>query len=368
MEIYPITAAVIFIVSTVAFIFWFIYLLQELLSRKAIYKSALKRCNENNSLEQRETVYKANTDYVKTIFLFSINIFEWIEGLYFFVDYMYYIGIAYVVHLLENSPIENQVNSYVGKFLWSTETLNTYIFKNIMFTGYNFLLLTLTSTACLCNYLTARYARKSWIKHNKIPYIITLTVVFIILTQISSLFCFIRVIVRWIHLLVLILVLAFGIHQSRKLRMVINWTIVDLEISKNNLKQLKKLKSMIFNFRIYITVYWIGCISIFVSILGANIYLTSHIVLQNIFEKQHNYNLCIDKSEYQLPSYIETFLLVVENIACLLGYFVVYVPYTVFGYYSMSVLIWRRVTGRAEYCTRYRVYIDGRGRGRLIPK
>ena len=366
MEIYPFTAAVIFFVSTVAFIFWFIYLLQELLSRKAIYKSALKRCNENNSLEQRETVYKANTDYVKTIFLFWINFFEWIAGLYVFVDYMYSIGKAYVVYYLENSPIENQVNS--GKFVWGTETLNSYIYTNIMFTWYNFLLLTLTSTACLCNYLTARYARKSWIKHNKIPYIITLTVAFIILTQISSLFCFLRVIVRWIHLLVLILVLAFGIHQSRKLRMVIKWTLVDLEISQNNLKQLNKLKKMILNFRIYITAYWIGCICIFFSVLGANINLTTQIVLQNILAKQHNYSLCTNESDSHLPRYIEICLLVVENIACLLGYFLVYVPYSVFGYYTMSVLIWRRVTGRAEYYTRYSVYLDGRGRGRLIPK
>ena len=375
MDIYPITAAIIFFVSTVAFIFWFIFLLKELLLRKAIYKSALKRCNEYNGTEQRETVYKANTDYNKSIFLFLINIFEWIAGMYVFVDYMYFIGISLVIHFRGADPIENQVNSNIGKYLWGTEILGSYIFSNIMFTGYNFLLLTLMSTACLCNYLTARYARKSWIKHDKIPYIITLTVVFIIITQISSLFCYLTLIVRWVHMLVLVLVLVFGMHQSRKLRMVINWTVVDLAVGQNNLKQLNKLKRMIVSFRIYITIYWIGCICLFISILGANVNLTSQIVLQNIFSpNHHHYNPCTNENnahnDHKLKyiTFIETCFSVVENIACLLGYVLVHVPYTVYGYYTMSVLIWRRVTGRSEYCTRYSVFVNGRGRARLIPK
>ena len=368
MDIHTILIAIVFFMSTVAFIFWFIFLLQELLFRKAIYKSALKRCNEFNGIDQRGTAYVANTDFVKSIFLFLINIFEWIAGMYVFVDYMYNIGIGLVVHFRGSDPIENHVNSYIGKFLWGPETLSSYIYSNIMFTGYNFLLLTLTSIACLCNYLTARYARKSWIKHNKIPYIITLTVAFIILTQILSLFCFLTLIVRWVHLLVLVLVLAFGIHQSRKLRKVINWTLVDLEISQNDRKQLNILKKMIVDFRLYITIYWIGCICIFISILGANINLTSRIVLQNNFAKHHNYNLCDNENDHHLPSYIKVCFLIVENVACQLGYVLVYVPYTLYGCYTMSVLIWRRVTGRAEYCTRYSVYLDRRGRGRLIPK
>ena len=351
------TIGVTYGLFTLAFIFWFAYLLQDVIKRRNYYKSALKEINDRC---QQEIAYNANTEYVKSKFLFSINIVEWIAAIFASAASVYLSVKSTLVcnqnHSENHSMILNNltVNSNTDCIMVSShrDTMLSQTYSILLLLSYNLLLLGLTLVYCLCNYLTARYARKSWIKHNKIPYIITLTVVFIILTQISSLFCFLTLIVRWIHLLALILVLAFGIHQSRKLRMVINWTIVDLEISQNNLNQLNKFKRMNKRLSLFFTVLWIGCICLFILVFIINMRLTIELILQLIY--QTDYSLC-NLHNVLIPKYILIPLRVFEIIFSTLGFVLFCLPYVLCGFARMSVMMWFCIRGKTGYQTHFHI-------------
>ena len=216
---------------------------------------------------------------------------------------------------------------------------------------YNVLLISLVLVACLCNYLASRYARLSWIKYNKIPYIIALTIIFMLITEISSLFCYLNFFVRCVHFIALVIVLLFGIKQSRKLRMTINWRVVDLEISKNNPNLLIAFKQMNRRLKILLAVFWSGCICILISILTADIRLGVHLVLQIISEKNHNY-FCPNTKLY-VPSYIQKGFTVVEDVSCVLGSIIISAPYILTAFVEMSVLTYLCIRGRTGYRTHF---------------
>ena len=54
--------------------------------------------------------------------------------------------------------------------------------------------MTVILTASLCKYLTARFAQKSWIKSDKIPYMIGVFLVSETVTQTSAAFCYTHII------------------------------------------------------------------------------------------------------------------------------------------------------------------------------
>ena len=354
---------------TLAFIFWFVYLLQDVIKRRSCYRSALKEIDESNDDKyQLEVAYNANTEYVKSKFLFFINIVEWIAGM-FAAATSVYLSVRSILVCNQKFPLSQpEIDSTVisnltvnASTLRDCTVVSSYsdsilaqTYSILLILSYNSLLLVITLVSCLCNYLTARYARKSWIKHNKIPYIITLTVAFIILTQILSLFCFLTLIVRWVHLLVLVLVLAFGIHQSRKLRMVINWTLVDLEISQNDRKLLNKFKRMNKRLSIFFAIFWLGCVCLLLLICSINMRITLELTLQLIY--QTDYSLC-NLHNVMIPTYILAPLRCFQIISSMVGFLLVYLPYLLIGFGRMSVMTWLCIKGRTGYQTHFHVHL-----------
>ena len=359
------TVGISYTLFTLAFVFWFAYLLQDVIKRRSCCRSALKEINESSDGDQQEIGYSANTEYVKSKFLFSINIIEWIAATFAAATTTLYLSSFFFCNqqfpsndseidstILSNLTVKNastqdciMVSSHIDTMLSRTSFM-------LLPSSYNLLLLGLVIVSCLCNYLTARYARKSWIKHDKIPYIITLTVVFITITQISSLFCYLTLIVRWVHFLVLVLVLVFGMHQSRKLRMVINWTVVDLEISRTNLKQLSKFKRMNKRLSIFFAILWIGSISIFLFIFLINMRYTIELTFQLI--KQTDFSLC-SLHNVKIPNYIFIPLIVFEIIFCVVGFVLFCLPYVICGFSTMSVMMWFCIRGKTGYRTHFHI-------------
>ena len=310
---FPVINGIKYVAETIAFIFWFIYLLHNVFKRRTYYKSLLKRIQQSNDQYHEQRMYMANTDYVKSIFLFWINIIEWTSSTWVMIEFTYICveeDAFYFCRTFQNTskPANNIIPEAVNfkdnfLSLWATGYLKSYIFSH----------------------LSSRYARKSWITSNKIPYIIILTVIFVIITEISSLFCFLNFFVRCVHFIVLVIVLIFGIKQSRKLRMVINWVVVDLEVSRNSPNLLHTFKQMNRRLRNLLAIFWFGCICIFTSIFTADIRLGVHLVLQIIYEKNHDY-FCPNTKSY-IPSYIQTIFTVVEDISCVLGSILISAPY-----------------------------------------
>ena len=359
--VFPVINGIKYVAETIAFIFWFIYLLHDAFKRRAYYKSLLERIQQPNDRYSEEEMYVAKTDYVKIIFLFWINIIEWVSSTLVMIEFTYicveedafYFCKTFThTSMPNNSTIPEEVN-FKDNFisLWATGYLKPYIFSRMLLLGNNLFLFNLIMVACLCNYLASRYARLSWIKYNKIPYIITISIIFMLIAEICSLFCFLNFFVRCVHFIVLAIVLIFGIKQSRKLRMVINWTVVDLEVSKNNPNLIVKFKQMNRRLRNLLAIFWFGCICILISIFTANIRVGVHLVLQIMSEKNHDY-FCPNTKIY-IPSYIQTSFSVVEDISCVLGSIVISAPYILTAFVAMPVLIYLRIRGRTGYKTHF---------------
>ena len=223
------------------------------------------------------------------------------------------------------------------------------IFSNLLILGNNLKLMTLLLIACVCRYLTARYARKTWIQHNKIPYIITLTVAYIFITQLSSLLhCYtLLLLVRWIQWAVFVSVIAFVIYQSRKLLMVINWTIVDLEISQNNQGLLVKFKQMYKRVKKISTLVWIASICYSFSILLTNIGL---VIAMGLLISR--YGTTHDNSPY-IASVITTGFDISSTVLYVVSFIILMGPFLGNGLVAISVLTCRCIRGKTGYKTHF---------------
>ena len=332
---------------TFVYFFWFVYLLQDVINKRTYFKVALGRMQTPDDSYQQHVVYNAETKYIRTLYLFSLNIVEWLALTFFTAAFVYlYLRIGQSC-----SSISNPGNHCSSHSL-QTALLNSSIYSNLIIFGYNLLLLSMTLIASLCNYLTARYAKKSWIKSDRIPYFTTLVLVIMLVAQILTLFCFLTLIVRYVHLVILAIALGVAIQQSRRLRMVIQWVIVDLEISKTDWYSLKKFKEMNKRLKILFTILWLGVGFIFSSMFFGNIQIGTELILQLIFETNKFHSLCTLHNTY-LPSYITTVFDLLVNLCCLTGITLVYTPYICSGMFTVSVLFWRRVSGKTGFETHY---------------
>ena len=89
MIAFPVINGIKYVAETIAFIFWFIYLLHDVFKRRARYRSLLKRIQQSNDQYYEEEKYTANTNYVKSIFLFWINIIEWVSSTWIMIEFTY---------------------------------------------------------------------------------------------------------------------------------------------------------------------------------------------------------------------------------------------------------------------------------------
>ena len=72
------TAVVGYILYTVVFLFWFIYLIDAIKRKRGYYKATLRCLEREFDPHQQTLAYNAKTELVKFVFLFCLNLIEWI--------------------------------------------------------------------------------------------------------------------------------------------------------------------------------------------------------------------------------------------------------------------------------------------------
>ena len=356
-----IISGLITVLITCIFWFWFIYLLKAILQKRKIYRSAL-RCIEHGDYGSQEkmVIYNAETQLVKNIFLFFMNIVEWLAFFYNSIIYFYEVYQSHIHCSIEsNKNNTEQIHDHlrIPCFLTTTEMrYDSYLFSSFLFVGDNLIVLSLVLIACLCEYLAARFSQVSWIKsRNKLTFF-TIFVVYLIVIQIISLFCSIVIIAKWFNTLLLTISFILAVRQYKKLNLVINWTIMDLKISNVNKKLLRKIIAQKKAFNCVFRFIWIGTLVMLGIEYFRNIVMVAKIVLNNSNSLNFDISLCY--SQYDTNPIISDLLaisLVLDNIFSTAGFIIYFIPYIGIGITSMYVKIWRLAKGIPRFKMRFRI-------------
>ena len=342
------------------FSFWFFYLLKAILQKWKIYRSALRRIEHGDCDSQEKiVVYNAETELVKNIFLFFMNIVEWLAFFYNAAIYLYEVYQSHIYCSIESNRNNSEQiydHMHIPCFLTTTEMrYNSYLFSSFLFVGDNLIVLSLVLIACLCEYLAARNSQVSWIKsRNKITFF-TIFVVYLTVIQIISLFCSIVIIAKWFNTLLLTISLILAVRQYNKLNLVIKWTILDLEISNVNKRLLKKFIAQKKAFNFVFRFIWVGTLVMLGIEYFRNIVMVAKIVLNSSNSLNFDISLCYNQySTNTIISDLLTISLVVDNIFSTAGFVIYFVPYIGIGITTMYIKIWRFAKGIPRYRTHFK--------------
>ena len=193
----------------------------------------------------------------------------------------------------------------------------------------------------------------SWITSDNIPYLISLCILYQVVSDIIASFCSFLIIAKCFNLFLFTVSILFALKQYRKLLMVINWTIVDLRVSGNNLLLRKQIKMKRTFTRIF-TYIWIGFSLILTYNYIAYFLFISAVLIRSSDSLSFDIFLCeishVPNSE--MFSFI-TILKGVNNFVLLIGIVFVFIQYTGLGLSNMSVILWRLCTGKSGYRTHF---------------
>ena len=254
-----------------------------------------------------------------------------------------------------NHSNHSTVHSYYALFFIARgETqLNSALDHTFHYLANNTLVMSLVLIASLCMYLSARNAQMSWIKSNKIPYLIGFFLLSVIATQTLASFCSTNIIAYWCSILLVTVSLIIALKQYRKLQMIIGWAIVDLSISKNRKlmeKQIKVKKS----FTKLLTTMCIGFSLLIASGYVCTILTTLVILLRDKNSSESYISLC-KNSHFSKPE-VYHILSIVSWINLILGTIplpLISIPYVRYGLSMMSVTLWRLYKGKSGFKTHF---------------
>ena len=205
-------------------------------------------------------------------------------------------------------------------------------------------------------YLAARYAKKSWIKSDKIPSMIGVFLVGEILTQIAASFCYTHVIAMWCDVFLLTASLIIAFQQYRKLIMIINWLIVDLKVCNNRILLRRQIR-MKRNFTRIIRLFLVGSALMVMSEYLESILLTSFIIFRdNHHSSFYKYlSLCGGSHFSNLDvGYIFIILYWSRITLIIIGSSLILIPYIGYSFLAMCTILWRLCKGKTGYKTHYR--------------
>ena len=346
--------ALISLVITIVFCFWSVYLFDAIRQKRKSYQKTILRIKEGYDDEQQYILaYNAKTEYVKNVFLFIQNFIEWIAFLfarighvvYFIKEHYFYRTqahnaseyLSYDVHSMKHDGM--QVNfSFAYSFLFLPDTLN---------------ITSLIIIASLCMYLASRQARTSWITSTGIPYLIGFFLICCVIIQILVSFCSLRVIVDWFNSIIMTVSLIIAIKQYKKLEMIINWSIVDLNISRKKRLMEREIQKKKHFTRIFMFI-WAGYTSLLVCAYLMAIFYTLVIVFHVDNDSFHPLSLC--HKPVSLNSAYNIVLSVIFYAKLVFGYIgisCIFIPYIGYGLLTMYVVLWRLWKGRTGYKTHF---------------
>ena len=340
--------------TTVGFFVWSVHLLVMINRKWKSYKSAL-RCMQEEDSPHKLTIYNCRTEFVKMVFLFFMNLIEF-SG--FFFSFVMHI----VTFLFQDVIHKNGSNYFIHEHLYYISFPNHFNNSNNML--YPVLILpkiynlcfasVLILFACMCMYLSSRYARKSWMNANKIPYLIVIFLLFEVSTQILSLSCTTYIIACWCENFLLIASLVIALKQNKELIMVINWLISDLRTTGDTylLNRQIKMKQM---FTRTVNILKVGAILLITSeILYSIAYTLAIILRENTYSSLSYLSLC-EKSSFIIPHFRLIFLILhwTGFILATIGSCTILIPYIGYGLVKMFIILWRKFGGKTGYRTHF---------------
>ena len=347
----------IVVFTTISFCFWFIYLIEAIRRKWNIYRRALGCLQQGDcDLQQQILTYSSKTEFVKNVFLFFMNLVEWTGILLVCI-----IIVPPYIEYIQNPTHKNQSMIILGRSIYdyfpsnNNGTLFLQSFSSPNLYNISFVL-SIILIASLCMYLAARYAQKSWIKSDKIPFMIGIFLVGEILTQIGSSFCYTHVIAMWCDKFLLTASLIIAFQQYRKLIMIINWLIVDLKVC-NNTTLLRRQVRMKRNFtrilRLILTGSALGIMSEYLE----SILLTLFIIFrENDHSSFYKYLSLCGVSHFSNPDvgYIFIILYWTKITLIIIASSLILIPYIGYSLLAMCTILWRLCMGKTGYKTHYR--------------
>ena len=319
-----------YFVYTVVFCFWSIYLVDAINRKMRFYKTTLRCIERESDPYQQILAYDAKTELVKFVSLFCLNLVEWI-GVAFVV-------ISLISHIVRGYQQEFPINHTLAvPGEWNSKLDHPNIVNTCI-------IIYMTIIGILCMYLSARYAQKSWITSNIIPYWICFFLLSTIAAQILVIICYTHIIGIWCDRILVSVSVAFAWKQYRKLDMVIRWSIVDLRVS-GNVELLEKHVRMKRRFNRIFTTIWMGISCMLVANFIGLISLTTPFIFRTYNHSFIDSFLCGATSHSYLDSFTVSFFYLMEVSISLLGIIIIIFPYIGYGLSTMFVILFKGKTG-----------------------
>ena len=337
------TVGVAYFLLTVVFCFWFVYLLDGMKRKIIFYKRTLKCGERESDSHQQMLAYNAKTDIVKFVFLFCLNLLEWVGVTFGIVSLI----LHFVREYIQEFPTNHSMSVLEE---WDTK-LNTPYIENVCIE------ISMAMIGSLCMYLSMRYAHKSWMKSNRIPCWICFFSLSSIAAQILVTICYTHIIGMWCDAILVTLSVVFAWKQYRKLDMVLQWSIVDLRVN-GDIELFDRHVRMKRRFnRIFITI-WIG-ISFILATECINVFSQTAQTLLGTFNHLFTDMLLCEFTVYShRDSYVIMFLTLLQGILSITGCLFFFIPYVGYGLCTMYVLLWRLFRGKTGYKTHFHVQLN----------
>ena len=336
-----VTGIIFYFLYTIVFYFWFIYLLDAIKRKRRFYKTTSRCAQGESDPHQQMLAYNAKTELIKLYICFCLNLVDWVG-----ITFVATSGILKLLSDYQHEFPTNHLLPVLGKL---TSMLNIMPFDVL------FLVISLAIIGILCMYLSARYAQKSWITSERIPYWICFFLLSSIITQILVSICYTHIIGLWCDILLVTVSVLFAWKQYRKLNMVIQWSIVDLNVS-GNIELLEKQIGMKRRFNRIFTTILIGVCFLSVAFAIDVICHTIQVIFL-MYNHPFTASLLCDTS-YNYPDssmYAISFGYSIAGFLMLIGMLIGYISYIGYGLCTMYVVLGRLMKGKTGYRTHFHV-------------
>ena len=325
---------IIYILYTVVSCFWFIYLIDGIRRKRSFYKSALRCVEGESDTHQQMLAYNAKTQLVKFVYLFFLNLVEWLG---FSLSSVQALRITMEAYQKEIPSLHIIMNS-------------TFQIPPIHMVC---MITSMAILGSLCDYLSARYAHKSWIKSDRFPYWICFFLFSSIAIQILLTVCYTYIVGVWFIMILSLASVIYLWKQYRKLNMVLQWSVVDLRVS-GRIKLLEQYVRMKRRFNRIFTTIWIGISLLLFTGLILLITRTTRIIVRMYYHLFTDNLLCFGP-EPDRDSFVFPALFIFASVLEWLGFLFFFIPYISYGLFTMCVILWRLFRGKTGYKTHFHV-------------
>ena len=103
-----VSGMIVYLLYTFVFCFWFIYLVDAMKRKRSFHKSTLRCVQGEPDPHEQMLAYNAKTEFVKFVFLFCLNLTEWVGATF--------ASISFTLHFVRHHQQESQINTSLPVF------------------------------------------------------------------------------------------------------------------------------------------------------------------------------------------------------------------------------------------------------------